>query len=465
MNRAELLDELTEDILAYVMHGVIPQRELAQSIKPQHLDERFDDYELLLDLHFILKPEVVEFVRNLPKRLRSIRTETETVSRTRQGTVDGHINWGATVKERYARNPKNSGLFVCDNRSEDYDIPENLVLKKLLAVIYRTLREAEKYLRGEYTWVRETWRGNEALIDELNRIVERNVHVRRIREPESYEPTERMLTTAANARQEIYRDAASLLRERAQLFGGDSDAIKELLDETAITPDDEHTLFELYVLFRFVATLEDMQEGQFRFKTIASGRQEVARLDGDGKDITLYHDQAVDDPDLSFEAGVTDLPDDREPTRAEKVQTVARSVANDYFTDRADFRDHTGRPDVIVLEIGDEEAEEYEYLIAEVKNSTNVQTIRRGIKETLEYLAFLQLNEEFVFGRDEDEARDGGESKSEYFGTGWNGMLVVQDLPEETASLDDQRENESEMKILQASELETELEAVLDEVV
>lgn len=44
-------------------------------------------------------------------------------------------------------------------------------------------------------------------------------------------------------------------------------------------------------------------------------------------------------------------------------------------------------------------------------------------------------------------------------------MLVVQDMHEETASLDDQRENDSEMKILQASELESELEAVLDEVV
>lgn len=455
MNREELLEELTEDILGYVMHGVLPQQEIAQSIKPQHLDERFDDYELLLDLHFILKPEVVEFVKQLPKQLRSIRTETETVSRTRQGTVDGHINWGATVKQRYARNPRNTGLFVCDNRSEDYDIPENLVLKKLLAVIYRTLREAEDYLRGEYTWVRETWRGNEQLIDELNRIVERNVHVRRIREPETYEPTERMLTTAANSRQAIYRDAASLLREREQLFAGEPAAIKELLDKTAITPDDENALFELFVLFRFVATLEDMEDGQFTFKTIASGRQEVARLESEGRDIVLYHDQTADDPDLSFDSGVTELPDDREPTRSEKVQTVARSVANDYFTDRPAFQDNTGRPDVIVLEIVDEEAGEYEYLITEVKNSTNVQTIRRGIKETLEYLAFLRVNDEFVFGRDDED--------TEYFGSGWNGMLAIQDLPEETASVDEQ--GEREITILQASELETELETVLEEVV
>lgn len=458
MNREELLDELTEDILAYVMHGVIPRREIAQSIKPDQLDERFEDYELLLDLHFILKPEVVSFVQALPKRLRNIRTETETVSRRSQGTVTGHINWGATVKARYTTNPRNSALFVTDNRTEDYDIPENLVLKKLLAVISVTLREAEEYLRGEYTWVRETWRGNEQLIEELNRIVERNVHVRRIRNPELYEPTERMLTTAETSRQEIYREAAGLLRDRQELFAGNPEALKELLDKTAITPDDENALFELFVLFRFVSTLEEMQSGRFQFKTIASGRQEVARLESDHKRLVLYHDQAARDRGLSFEPDFPEDSNERELTRTETVQKVARSVANQYFTDRADFADYTGRPDVIILEIINEATNEYEYLIAEVKNSTNVQTIRRGIKEAVEYIAFLRINDEFVFGKEHEE-------ESDYFGTGWNGMLVIQDMEEETATLPEQRNNDTEIKIFQASELESQLSTVLTEVI
>jgi hypothetical protein len=84
------------------------------------------------------------------------------------------------------------------------------------------------------------------------------------------------------------------------------------------------------------------------------------------------------------------------------------------------YQDHTGRPDVIAIEIISED------LIVDVKNSANEDTIRRGIKETLEYLAFLRLNEEYVFGRDDEE----------YFGVGWNGLLVVQDLQRETASLE-----------------------------
>ena len=80
-------------------------------------------------------------------------------------------------------------------------------------------------------------------------------------------------------------------------------------------------------------------------------------------------------------------------------------------------------------------------------------TIRREIKETLEYLAFLRVNEEFVFGREDQDV----------FGSGWNGLLVVQDLDDETASWDEQ--SDQEITILQASELEEKLEDVVREVI
>ncbi len=447
MNRDELLDQLTEDILAHVMRGSFPERELAASIKPEQLDERFEEYELLLDLHFVLKSDVVDFVRDLRSHLRSIRTETRTTSRTRRGTVDGRINWNETIKKRYSEHPRDRSIFVCDDRTIDYDIPENIVLKRLISIVHTTIREAEEYLRGDYDWVQETWKGSEDLIDELQRIVERNVHVRRIRDPDSYEPTERMLTTAANSRHAVYREAASLLRTRERLFDGDTDAIRALLDETAIAPDDQDSLFELFVLFRFVATLERLQESQPTYKTIATGRQEVARFE-DETEVVLYHDNSASDRNLSF---VAEPDEDAETlSRTDKVQLEAQEIASDYF-DR-EFRNHTGRPDVIVLEVVSEDDDQHEYLIVEVKNSMNVDTIRRGIKETLEYLAFLRVNEEFVFGPDEEE----------YFGSGWNGLLVTQDLEDETASLEDQSENP--VTILQASELERDLERVLRQI-
>ena len=176
-------------------------------------------------------------------------------------------------------------------------------------------------------------------IDGVQRTTERNVHVRRIRDSETYEPTKRMLTTAAKSRQEISRDAATLLRARQELFDGDHDALRTLLRQTAITPDDQARLFELYVLFRFITTLEELQGTQPVFQTIKSGRQEVAKIDGE-QEIVLYHDTSASNRGLSFRTEAT--PHDREPTRAERVQQTARDVASTYFN--KNFQNHTGPP-------------------------------------------------------------------------------------------------------------------------
>lgn len=59
MNRSALIEQLSEDILTYVMHGSFPSEHVATEIKPDALDERFYEYEMLIRLHFILDPGVV----------------------------------------------------------------------------------------------------------------------------------------------------------------------------------------------------------------------------------------------------------------------------------------------------------------------------------------------------------------------------------------------------------------------
>lgn len=448
MNKGELIEELTDDIISYVMHGEFPEDDLATNIKPDELDERFEDYELLMDLHFILKPEVVNFVERLPKRIRGIKTQTKNVSRIHRGSVEGRINWSSTIKERYSGNPGDHSLFVCDNRTEHYDIDENIVLKKLLSIIYNTLEEAEEYLKKDYKWVNERWKKEQNLIEEMKRIFERDVHVKRIKKPEEYEPTDRMLNTAEKSRQEIYRDAAELISTRERIFDGDKQELGELLNETAITPDDQETLLELFVLFRMIDTLGNIRNEKFELKTISSGKQEVAKMvDGD-KEIRLYHDSSVSTPEIKFKSDVQDK-DENGLDRTEMVQKKAHETIKNYFI-QDDFENHTGRPDVIVLEIIKGE-EKPKYLVTEVKNSTSKKTIRQGVKETLEYLAFMQINKKHANNRDQ-----------KFIGSGWNGLLVHQDLEEkETEKLESQKN----IRILEAKKLkkkETSLEKILE---
>ena len=446
MNRTALVEQLSEDILTYVMHGSFPDEHLAAELKPDALDERFYDYEMLVRLHFVLDPDVVSFVESLPSRLRSIKTQTKRVSNESRGGLGGRIDWSETIKRRYSRNPNDSSLFVCENRSENYDIDENVVLKRLLALIYSTIDECAEYLSRDYEWVTERWKESENLIETMREVFERNVHVTRIRDPEAYEPTPRMVQRATQSRNEIYRDASRLYRQYQRALEGDETAIRNLLDRTAITPDDDETLFELFVLFRYIEAIEELSDEQFRLRTIESGSQEVAKLvDGDAE-IVIYHDNSARDRELSF---LSDVPekDPESLSRTEFVEREARIVTDDYFLDRS-LRTTTGRPDVIVLEV--QSGSNVEYLITEVKYSTRPETVRQGIRETLEYLAFLRDDDNLVH------------EEEEYFGSGWNGVLVVQDIDQrETASLEEQRS----IRILQASELESQLTTVLERVI
>lgn len=446
MNKEELVAGVAEDLFAYVMRGNIAEQRILPELKPSGLDERFESFETLVDLHFILRPEVVQFIQNLPQHLRSIKTHTENVQKTTHGEISGRIDWDATMKTRYSKGPNNQSLFVCSDRHESYDIDENIVLKRLLSVIYTTLGDCEQYLRTEPEWMTARWEKNLELVNRFRNLFERNVHLVRIRDPKTYEPTDRMIETAESARNEVYREAASLLRDHRRSRTGDEASIRELLQKTLITPDDEETLFELYVLFRYVEAIENHQKGSTTVSTIETDRQEVARIESSsGSDVILYHDNSARDRDLSFIAEPIEK-SDAELTRAELIQRESRRAVDKYFSNR-NFETSTNRPDVIVLEI--RHNDEYTYLITEVKYSSRPETIRDGVSETLEYLAFLRRDNQIVFPDDSP------------FGSGWNGVLVVQDIEEfQTAPLNNQRG----IRIVQASELDELLPEVLERV-
>ncbi len=84
---------------------------------------------------------VIDFVQELPERVRRIKTTVTKSTRKLEGEVRGRIDWQETIKERYKTNPKNQTLFACSQTKKNYNIQENLVLKQLLSVIHKTIFE------------------------------------------------------------------------------------------------------------------------------------------------------------------------------------------------------------------------------------------------------------------------------------------------------------------------------------
>jgi len=105
MDRQDFVDAVAEDLFTYVMQGSISERHVASEIKPTGLDERFEDFDSLIDLHFVLRPDVVDFVEQLPRRLRSIKTQTRNVQAVSRGEISGRIRWDSTVKVGRLRLP------------------------------------------------------------------------------------------------------------------------------------------------------------------------------------------------------------------------------------------------------------------------------------------------------------------------------------------------------------------------
>lgn len=447
MEKKILIEQLTEDIISYVMHGEISKDFIAEKIKYEELDQRFEEYDKLIRLHFILREDVTEFVKDLEHHLREIKTETQRRKEVRNGSIEGRIDWSKTYRERYQRIPGNTALFVCENRTEDYDIPENLVLKRLLSEIYQTLEDAEKILEKDYEWINESW--DEDLVKDMRRIFKGNVHVKRISKPKKYEPTDRMVQQALDSRNKVYRNAAEKLIALQKLREGDREEMERLLESTAITPDDRETLLELFVLFKFISVIQENSDKKIKMKTmkaVKKDKKHTASLQ-DEEEIRLYHNTSGRDG-MKFKDKLKGKNSEEYDKygRSQKIQVRTREIYSEYTGIKQ--KHYTERPDVLALEMKD--GNDFKYIITEVKDSTSNNKIKEGIRETLRYLAFMQLNEDYRTNDDE------------VFGN-CNGLLVIQDLDEEDRNEDEADDQDFEIEIAEVSEVEETVKQMLIE--
>jgi len=256
--------------------------------------------------------------------------------------------------------------------------------------------------------------------------------VRRIGEERDESISGRQIERASTSRDSVYRDAADLLGRHRDLMDGDSESIRALLEDSVVLPDDNPTRFELYVLFRYIAAIDEMKEGSFEIQTIESGKQLVAELDGD-RTINLYHDNSGPD-DLSFRKEFLEGPPEpgtdeySEMDKLEKVEILSKRSFTQYMD--AEGAEYSGRPDVIVVEVSGDDTSTY--LVTEVKYSNRKETIREGIREAHTYRAFLS-----------DDSTDIEELSA-------SGVLVIDDLGTERGSA---AASCDELDIIQATEL------------
>lgn len=431
MDREALLDRVATELFGYLMDGELSRDDLAAAIRPDSLDATFDEYEALVDLHFVLSDPVVSFVERLPERLRQLNTETERDRRVTRGEIRGRIEWSDTYQHRLAGGGTDGAVYVCSRREETRDTAENRLLGYVVERIADALGTAEPYLDGDAAWVEATWEGDPNLRDRFVRLRETNVHLGAIDVPDRREITDRMVRAAATARQPLYRRAAELYRRHREFRRGDEAALRRLLADTTVLPSDEADLFELYVLFETIRALESVAGtdalpgrtvGSHTLHTLVPGRSgPAAAFDGDpGFDV--FYDQSGASLDLSFRVDPEAPPG--EFSRGDAAAVYGDRAARELFGGSGG--PNTKRPDVLLAPERPGEDPTAEYLVVEVKHSTRESTIKDGVRELTRYLAYMRRDGEPVFDR------------RGYQGSGINGLLVVGDVGEEIPSPDEQ---------------------------
>ncbi|MFB6158708.1 MAG: hypothetical protein ABEJ95_03530 [Candidatus Nanohalobium sp.] len=386
-----LLEEVQEELTAFLSSGQINEKELARTLSFEELNIK--DFERLKEIHFVLSEPVTTFVRQLPDWIRRIKTESYREKKVSNGEIRGRIDWGETYKTRYSRNAKDKSLFVTQNPDIEYNIPENLVLKKVLGIIHRVVTKEVQDL--DQDWREELW--NTRDIDDLKQIFQRNVNIDRIKDMQDEELSSKQLDAARNSRREVYRKAYDLYMKYEKIIASEfsDEEVQKLLENTLVKPNDRPTLFELFATFKIIRNYE--QEG-LQLQMMKGENSEIALMKNEEKEVLVYHDSTGN---LDFNMDFPKDPEDDFVKKSKEISEEHADALEDFIGRGVNEGLYSGRPDIIIEEYDTKGGRELEkVVIGEVKYTDKESTFSQGLRELLEYMKFGQSGskdlEEFV---------------------------------------------------------------------
>ncbi len=376
-SETKLVEGAREGLTAYLKQGKLNKSDLDDKLDLEGLE--INDFERLKRIHFVLSEDVVEFIEQLPDHLRNVKTESRRERKVSRGEIKGRINWGRTFKERYMQNHNDRSIFVTQNPNIEYDIPENLVLKKLLGIVYEVITRDLKNI--DYDWREESW--SDQTIESLERIFNRNVHIDRIKDADQIDLSSRDLQAAKDSRKDVYRQAHKHYRVYQKIMNDqfDDNEVDELFDNTMIIPD-KPTLFELYTIFNLIKSFESKD---WELRTIDRSSDPLARLERDNLEIKIFHDS---EGSLEFKETLGMNPGGKNKfiQKSNEINEVLGAAKEELISGNKEYLLYNGRPDIIIEYWEKEELKKV--VIGEIKYTGSKETFAKGLEQLIEYMKF-----------------------------------------------------------------------------
>jgi hypothetical protein len=400
----ELVEAIADDFNTYIGKGV----RLDPLVGDFDPDLNIDDLDQLLRIHFVLtededdRPGVIDFVRRLPDRLRQLKTTNSHRLVEREGEIRGHIAWDETIKRRYREGGGRGNQYVCRETRENYDIEENVVLKSLLYRIHDIVfRDLEHALESpaDYGWLAEWVDAETQFAEVFDKIFRENIYLRRINS-ENQEITDRMLRSVKQSRNPLYAEAARLLERYQRLMNYDLDGTeaRTLLENTFIRPEQTETLFELYWVFRILDCYDSVQ-----FELLDGQSDVVTAWETAASRYVLYHD-STGSSTLSFSERLADIgcpSEDGYLFRTVHIHDRWQQIAAELFDISGQDSLWGGRPDIVLERYDEGSTTPSAVFVGEVKYTTNASYAAQGLRELLEYMAYVREGGEYIEKQDD----------------------------------------------------------------
>ncbi len=355
------------------------------------------NFNTALKIRFLLNDDVRKYLKNLEVFLRRIRTEVSREKDIVKGEVRGHIDWRRTVQIWASKQFKDKSLLALSRPFKNYDIPENIILKKMITIFQNFMsdRYVRKELERDYSWSKELQKSRKHIHQ-----IFKNIHFNRISDVNKIRITSRMISQVHNSRKQLYRDSCNIFVKYQTVF------IKHelglILRETFIDPRNIERTYELFCLFMIIKTLIDqMGWTPQKLQVITQKREETAILKKNDCTLTIFYNVA-DPAKLEF----------YDRTEPKETKQALKEISQAYFGKAKLVT--TRRPDIII-ELNGKGIKDY--LLCEVKYTPHENYIVEGISQTLHYLYDLKR-----------------EADRTYFfqnslGRGYNAMVIAHYLP------------------------------------
>jgi hypothetical protein len=255
-----------------------------------------DDITTLAQLHFLLSPEVHEFIARLPELSRRLATTSSNGREVSNERIRGAVNWGQTMTTRSATG--DSQIHVTNPVERAHQTAENELLVHVLDTIVR--------LAHASGWDRPNMKSEPAAAIR-NHLVEGKKwqNNRMLSEIKRASPRPQTLTRIASSRTAARYGHVVAAYEKLEALVErlDRTAIRSAIEEVGLVTAQEHVLFELLTLFQSMAALE-AHGWKLQPLRLFHGAVHTHGFRGDGRRIDVWYQPAPSPLGMSRYAGV-----------------------------------------------------------------------------------------------------------------------------------------------------------------